>query len=233
MKAIMILSGGLDSTTLLYHLMNDPGIEAVKALGVNYGQRHRKELVKASIVCKDLGVEYQIANLPSVRQLLAGSSQTSEDVPVPEGHYAEENMKQTVVPNRNMIMLSLALGWAISLKYDVVAYGAHAGDHAIYPDCRPEFIAALGKAALLADWHQVGIIHPFMTWSKADIVRRGGQLGVPFEKTWTCYQGGEIACGRCGTCVERLEAFDIAGNIDPLPYQDRAFYRRATIMGAA
>lgn len=232
MKVVVIYSGGLDSTTLLYYLRAGMqsaigSVEEIKAFGVDYGQRHRKELEKARAICDELGIEYQVADLSFMRNLLAGSSQTSDDIPVPEGHYAEESMKSTVVPNRNMIMLSLAIGWAISLKYDAVAYGAHAGDHAIYPDCRPEFVDALSAAAALADWQKIGIVNPFIHQTKAQIVAHGLALGVPFEKTWTCYQGGAIACGRCGTCVERLEAFDWAGAVDPLLYQDRSFYKTA------
>jgi 7-cyano-7-deazaguanine synthase len=139
-------------------------------------------------------------------------------VPVPHGHYAAENMKQTVVPNRNMIMLAVAAGWAISEKADRVAYGAHAGDHTIYPDCRPEFAAALGKAIGLADWHHLDLHCPFIKLSKTDIVRLGAQLHVDFAQTWSCYEGGELHCRRCGTCVERKEAFERAGVIDPTKY---------------
>ena len=144
MKTVLIYSGGLDSTVLLYELLAQG--DDVAALSVDYGQRHRREIDAAQSIAASLGVEHRVADLSGIRGLLAGSSQTSDDVDVPEGHYAEESMKATVVPNRNMIMLSLAVGWAISRKADRVAYAAHGGDHAIYPDCRAEFVDALARA---------------------------------------------------------------------------------------
>ncbi|MCB1120019.1 MAG: 7-cyano-7-deazaguanine synthase, partial [Verrucomicrobiae bacterium] len=141
---------------------------------------------------------------------------------VPHGHYEEENMKSTVVPNRNMILLSVATGWAVSLKADCVSYAAHAGDHAIYPDCREEFADALDKTMRLADWQEIYLNRPFVSWTKADIVRRGAELNVPFEKTWSCYEGGDQHCGRCGTCIERREAFHLAGVADPTEYSEAA-----------
>ena len=220
MKTILIHSGGMDSTVLLYHLIQEGN--TVKALSINYGQRHCKELDFAAELTAQLGVEHKIADLRSVTTLLACSSLTSSDIEVPEGHYAEENMKATVVPNRNMILLSLAAGWAISNRYDHVSYAAHAGDHDIYPDCREEFTDALDKAIRLADWHEVSLHRPFVTKTKADIAVLGAELGVPFEKTWSCYKGEELHCGRCGTCVERREAFHLAGISDPTPYQPEA-----------
>lgn len=216
MKTVAIFSGGLDSTVMLHQLIG--GGDEVLALSVDYGQRHRRELEHARSIATDLGLRWQLADLSAIRPLLAGSSQTSDDVPVPHGHYAAENMKQTVVPNRNMIMLAVAAGWAISEKADRVAYGAHAGDHTIYPDCRPEFADALGKAIALADWHHVALHCPFIKLSKTDIVRLGAELGVDFARTWSCYEGGKLHCGRCGTCVERREAFAKAGVTDPTQY---------------
>ncbi len=216
MRTALIYSGGLDSTVLLYHLRAE-GHE-VRCLGIDYGQRHRRELEAAAAICRRLGTEYRIANLGALRSLLGGSALTGE-VPVPDGHYTEESMKQTVVPNRNMIMLAVAIGWAVSLQYDAVAYAAHAGDHTIYPDCRPEFADAMDRAAALCDWHPVRLLRPFIARTKADIVRLGAALGVPFEQTWSCYRGGEYHCGRCGTCVERREAFALAGVGDPTTYE--------------
>lgn len=213
----LIYSGGLDSTTLLYHL-REQGTD-VHCLGINYGQRHRKELDAARSICDALHVEFTIADLSGIRHLIAGSSQTSDDIAVPEGHYASETMKLTVVPNRNMIMLSVALGWAISRNWEAVAYAAHAGDHTIYPDCRPEFADAMNRAASLADWHEVKLIRPFIDLSKGDIAKRAVELGVPVGQTWSCYKGGNIHCGLCGTCVERREAFELAGVSDPTPYE--------------
>src|SRR5687767_1696679 len=142
MKTVAIFSGGLDSTVLLYDLV--AAGDQVLALSIDYGQRHRKELDHARAIAAGLGLEHRIADLRGITPLLGGSSQTSDHVPVPYGHYAEETMKLTVVPNRNMIMLAVAGGWAIAEKADRLAYGAHSGDHTIYPDCRPEFAAAMG-----------------------------------------------------------------------------------------
>lgn len=216
-KVVAIYSGGMDSTVLLYHLRS-LGYE-VNALSVDYGQRHRKELESARTICHASGIPHEVADLRGITHLLQGSSLTSAEVEVPEGHYAEESMKMTVVPNRNMIMLSVAIGYAISLRAKFVAYGAHAGDHTIYPDCRPEFAAAVNTAALLADWHQVELLSPFIRLTKSEIARLGAQLNVPYHLTWSCYKGGERHCGRCGTCVERAEAFSLAGLHDPTEYQ--------------
>jgi len=206
---IVIFSGGLDSTVLLHKLKNE-GHE-VLALSIDYGQRHRYELTQAARICARLGIEHRTADLSALKPLLSGSSQTSDDQPVPHGHYAEESMKLTVVPNRNMLMMAVAGAWAISRKAHGIGYAAHAGDHAIYPDCREEFVQALDTALGLADWHPVYILRPFMNMTKADIVREGHRLGAPLEMTYSCYEGvPEIHCGKCGTCVERREAFEIA-----------------------
>jgi len=188
----------------------------VHALAVDYGQRHRKELAFAQNLCATLGVVFEIANLTGITKFL-GSALTRND-PIPEGRYAEDSMQATVVPNRNMIMLSVAAGWAMSLKADAVAYAAHAGDHTIYPDCRPEFANALDAAIRLGDWHQVYLYRPFVGKTKAELVTLGASLGVPFENTWSCYKGGEKHCGVCGTCIERREAFCEAGVDDPTEY---------------
>lgn len=216
MRIVLLLSGGLDSATALYELKSE-GHELV-GLGVNYGQRHFKELHASEALAAHAGIRYRICDISNVRNFIGGSSQTSDEVAVPEGHYTEESMKLTVVPNRNMIFLSLAMGWAISLKFDAVAYAAHAGDHVIYPDCRVEFIEAMGKAAELCDWHQVKLLAPYSRISKSEIVKRGARLQVPYALTWSCYKGSENHCGKCGTCVERKEAFQLAGVPDPTEY---------------
>jgi 7-cyano-7-deazaguanine synthase len=163
MKTVLIYSGGLDSTVLLYDLINKDA--EVFALTVDYGQRHSKEIEYARRNCKELVVGHRLANLSSIKNLLAGSSQTSADVDVPEGHYTEESMKATVVPNRNMIMLSIAAGWAMSERFDSVAYAAHSGDHAIYPDCREAFVNAMRLAIGIADWHKVDLLAPYLNLS--------------------------------------------------------------------
>ena len=216
MKTVLVFSGGMDSTVLLYHLLAQ-GAD-VSALSVDYGQKHKIELERAKEMAADLDVDHRIVDLRSITQLFAGSSLTDQDCSIPHGHYEEETMKSTVVPNRNMILLSLATAWAISLKADAVSYAAHAGDHAIYPDCREAFASALDKAMRLSDWNEVFLDRPFVDMSKAEIVSRGAELHVPFEKTWSCYEGGEQHCGKCGTCIERREAFHLANVVDPTPY---------------
>ena len=208
MKSIVVHSGGLDSTVLLHKLVFLG--DEVKALSIDYGQRHAKEIDCAKSLAENLGVEHRVAELGALADLLGGSALTSSEIEVPEGHYAEDNMKSTVVPNRNMIFLAVSVGWAISLQYDRVAYAAHSGDHAIYPDCRTEFTDALDEAIQLADWRKVSLYRPFVDLTKADLVKAGSELDVPFEQTWSCYKGGELHCGRCGTCVERREAFFLA-----------------------
>ncbi|MGB0409917.1 MAG: 7-cyano-7-deazaguanine synthase QueC [Opitutales bacterium] len=220
MQTLAIYSGGLDSTVLLYHL-REAG-HALHALSVNYGQRHSCELDCAAELCRRLAIPHRVADLTGIRSLLAGSSLTSPEIEVAEGHYTEESMKTTVVPNRNMILLALATGHALSIGAEQVAYAAHSGDHAIYPDCRNEFADAMAEAMALCDWKQVQLSRPFVDWSKADIAQRGAELGVPFELTWSCYKGGALHCGRCGTCIERREAFDLAGVKDPTRYAANA-----------
>lgn len=213
MKIILILSGGLDSTTMLYHLI-EQGNE-VQAISFNYGQRHKVELEKAAATCSKLKIPHKIIDISFIKELVSNSALTS-DMEVPEGHYADENMKNTVVPNRNMIMASIAIGYAVNLGYDAVALGVHSGDHAIYPDCRPEFIEKLNEVAKIANYTPVEILAPFLTMDKGDIATLGKSLGVDFSLTHTCYKGQETPCGVCGACVERQEAFEKAESVDPL-----------------
>jgi 7-cyano-7-deazaguanine synthase len=214
MKTVLILSGGMDSATLLYDLIAHG--DSVEAIGVNYKQRHGKELAYAETLCSGLGVRFDVLDLSSLSGFLTGSSQSDPNVPVPFGKYDEPSMKLTVVPNRNMFMLAAAGAVAIARKADRLAYGAHAGDHTIYPDCRPEFVEAMGKAFGLCDWHTLALHAPYIDMTKGDICKRGVELRVPYEKTWTCYVGGDTPCGRCGSCTERAEAFEFAGIPDPL-----------------
>ena len=202
---IIILSGGMDSVTLLHHLVKNLDC-TVHAISYNYGQKHSKELECAKYQCELLGVEHHIIELPFVNELFDSNLLQSGDE-IPEGHYEDENMKQTVVPNRNMIMMSIAVGYGCSKKADWLAIGVHDGDHAIYPDCRHEFIDAFTKAVELCDWHPFTIYAPFQALDKKGILEIGMPLEVDYDHTWTCYKGGDEPCGVCGSCVERDEAF--------------------------
>ncbi len=213
-KSVVIISGGLDSTTLLYDIISQ-GYD-VYALSFNYNQRHKKELLYAQKTCKKLGIPHKIVDISNLNELLQGSSLTSSDISTPHGKYDEESMKQTVVPNRNMILLSIAAGYAISLKATKLFYGAHSGDHSVYPDCRPEFIQKLKETIAIADWHKVELLAPYSDMDKGDIVIRGIELKVPYQDTWSCYEGGDIPCSKCGACNERAEAFQKAEIKDPL-----------------
>ena len=216
MKTVVLFSGGLDSTALLA-LLKDQRRDLV-AISFDYGQRHRRELDAARAVVERLGISHRILDIRSLTSVMQGSALTSENVAVPHGHYEEQSMQATVVPNRNMIFLSLAFAEAIQVGADRVAYGAHAGDHAIYPDCRPEFVRAMGEAARLCHYRPIELETPFVEIRKEEIVHLGAEVGAPFELTWSCYEGGERHCGRCGTCVERREAFSLAGISDPTDY---------------
>jgi 7-cyano-7-deazaguanine synthase len=244
----------------------------------NYGQRHKKELDYAAMTARVLRLKHDVVDLTGITRLISNSALTAplvddtpefdadlvdykREVEVPDGHYAEDTMKLTVVPNRNMIMLSIAAGIAVNNKYEFTAIGVHAGDHFVYPDCRPNFINAMRETITLAtegfsSWketkelllnHKDPISAPFINWSKADIAYQALKLGVPLHLTWSCYKGGDKHCGRCGTCVERLEAiheaigrheqegwnnFGFAEHIrgqgvDQTEYEDTEFWKQA------
>lgn len=225
-KSVTILSGGMDSTTLAFMVAKTLKQDQI-FISFNYGQRHVRELECAKHVAEILGCPHAIIDLSAVGPLLKGSALT-DTVPMPEGYYAEENMRLTVVPNRNAIMLSIAWGIAIGEKAENVYYGAHAGDHFIYEDCRPVFVEALGHAFRLGTHGDLPFaIHaPFLDIDKIEILKIGYDLGVPYEHTWTCYKGGKEACGVCGSCQERLSAFASLGINDPLPYETRKLYAK-------
>jgi 7-cyano-7-deazaguanine synthase len=206
----------MDSFTVLHRALKDG--KEVYALTFDYGQKHVKEIACASKVCQQLGVAHKVIDISSINQLLAGSSLT-DDIDIPEGHYEAESMKSTVVPNRNMILLSLAVGYAVSVEAAQVYYGAHSGDHAIYPDCRPEFVMKMNEGCQIANYQAVEIFSPYLTNSKSDILTDGLKMGLRYDDTWTCYNGRAQACGKCGACQERLEAFADNNVTDPLAYE--------------
>jgi len=212
-KVVLLFSGGLDSTAL-FGWLHEQDYE-VDLLSVDYGQRHRKELEAAARIAALRHRKHTIVDLRSIGALLP-SALTTPSIDVPDGHYTHESMKATVVPNRNMIFLALAIGRAQAIGASLVAFAAHAGDHAIYADCRPEFVQAMSQAALIAA--EVGTISPFIDKTKAEIVTIGNDNDAPLAMSWSCYKGGERHCGRCGTCVERREAFALAGVRDRTDY---------------
>lgn len=227
MKTIVICSGGLDSVSLAHKVAAER--ELTGLLSFDYGQRHSKELEFAVACARRLDVPHHVIDLRSVGAALSGSALT-DDVDVPDGHYAEDTMKVTVVPNRNAIMLAVGFGMAAAQGADAVAAAVHGGDHFIYPDCRPDFIDAFQamENKALDGVAEVDLYTPFVNIPKAGIVTEGARHGTPFGETWSCYKGGDVHCGRCGTCVERREAFHLAGVDDPTDYVDPDFWRSAT-----
>lgn len=217
MKVVVLCSGGIDSTVALHDSHRQHQVLA--GLSCAYGAKHNhKEIPLAARQCAELGIPHQVVELDFIDRLFSSDLLRSGGA-IPDGHYEEENMRQTVVPFRNGIMLSVAAGLAESLQAQGLVIGAHSGDHAIYPDCREPFMAAMSQAIRTGTYTGIEVLRPFITETKADIVARGARLGVDFSQTWSCYKGGEIHCGSCGTCVERREAFAIAGLTDPVSYE--------------
>jgi len=216
-RVVVLLSGGIDSAVLMYSLI---AFHEVWPLTIGYGQRHGKEVIAARNLCGARGewllLRWKYLNLSSLGTLLPSALTGEGDIPV--GVYDKETMSQTVVPNRNMILLALAAGYAEGLGAKHVAYAAHGGDHYLYPDCRPEFVDSVGKTIELGTGGKVKLLEPFVNKSKADVVALGRKLNVPLKLSWSCYQGGEFHCGVCGTCTERREAFEKAGVADPTRY---------------
>ncbi len=232
MKTLVICSGGLDSVTLAYKIAKEHDLMGL--ISFNYGQRHKKELGYAEKCAQTLNVPFDLIDISHIGALLTGSALT-DNITVPDGHYAEETMRSTVVPNRNAIMLTIAYGIAQSRGADAVATAVHAGDHYIYPDCRPNFIDAFQTMQNYAmeDLAQIDLFTPFIEMTKAEITAKGKTLGVAFVDTWSCYKGGNIHCGRCGTCVERQEGFHLANVTDPTQYADPHYWVEAVKKGAA
>ena len=225
MKALVVCSGGLDSVTLAHKVANEGTLTSL--LSFDYGQRHRKELDFAAHCANTLNVPHTIIDLSQVGAQLTGSALT-DDIDIPDGHYAEDSMKITVVPNRNAIMMTIAFGLATSQQADTVAMAVHGGDHFIYPDCRPDFIESFStmQSHALEGLSDIGLYTPYLHKDKTDIARDSAKYKVPVADTWSCYKGLDQHCGRCGTCVERREAFYLAGVSDPTEYADADFWKK-------
>ena len=213
--SVIIVSGGMDSTTLLY----DRRDEIALAISFDYGSNHNaREIPYAEMHCKRLGIEHITIPLDFMHKYFRSSLLEGADA-IPEGHYAAENMKSTVVPFRNGIMLAVAAGVAESRNLTKLLIANHGGDHTIYPDCRPEFISAMDSATNAGTYVGVRVVAPYTNITKGDIARIGKKLGIDYAETWSCYKGGEKHCGKCGTCVERKEALAYAGKEDTTVYE--------------
>ena len=216
MKVIVLLSGGMDSVTALYQAAEN--YEVVGTVSFDYGSKHNhKEIPFAKFHSEKLGVTHQVIELQFIEKLFNSALLKNENE-IPEGHYADKVMKKTVVPFRNGIMLSIVCGYAESIDAQGVVIAAHSGDHAIYPDCRNDFMEAMAAAMKLGTYENIELLSPFVNIDKTEITRIGNRLGVDFSKTWSCYKGQELHCGVCGTCFERKEAFEQAGVDDPTAY---------------
>lgn len=214
MKTVVVCSGGMDSVTLLHKIMKEDGLENVKAISFDYGQIHRKEIDMAKWQCERLGIPHTVIDITNLNQILP-STLTGQG-PVPQGHYESESMKKTVVPFRNSIMATIALGYASGLGFDRIALGVHSGDHYIYPDCRPEYMAALDILAHLGDFKPLDVYTPYLNSNKTEIIAEGITLGVDYSKTWTSYSSGDVPDFKTGSSVERSQAFIANGIADPL-----------------
>lgn len=215
-KVIVLLSGGMDSTAALYYAVKN--YEVVGTLSFDYGSKHNhKEIPFAKYHSEKLEIPHQVIEAKFIENLFNSALLKNEEE-IPEGHYADDVMKKTVVPFRNGIMLSIACGYAESIKASGVVIAAHSGDHAIYPDCRNDFIAAMAAAMRLGTYEAIELLSPFVNIDKAEIAKIGHELGVDFGQTWSCYKGLEKHCGVCGTCFERKEAFELAKIEDPTEY---------------
>lgn len=212
---LLVLSGGMDSTTMLF----DYAAQIALAVSFDYGSNHNvREIACAADNCKKLCIEHIVIPLEFMGKYFHSSLLEGAEA-IPEGHYAADNMKSTVVPFRNGIMLSIAAGLAESRGLSKVMIANHAGDHTIYPDCRPQFIEAMGEAISAGTFADITLLAPYTNLTKTDIARRGKEKGVDFALTYSCYKGGELHCGRCGTCIERKEALKEAGIEDPTLYE--------------
>ena len=213
---ILILSGGMDSVTVLYDYQERIAL----AISFDYGSNHNaREIPFARMHCERLGIPHHVIPLDFMTTYFRSSLLSGAD-DIPEGHYADENMKSTVVPFRNGIMLAIATGMAETNDLSYVMMANHGGDHTIYPDCRPEFVEAFDAAAHAGTYNGVHLLSPYCHMTKGQIAARGRELGIDYAETWSCYKGGDKHCGRCGTCIERKEALAEAGIPDPTDYLD-------------
>ena len=214
-KCVLLISGGMDSTVLLSDLRAQG--RDVSTISFNYGQRHARELQSLNDVLDYYGIveRHKYVDLRPVGELLNKGSLSGNDE-VPHGMYDNEIMKSTIVPNRNMIMLSIAVGYAISIGATSVYYAAHAGDHAIYPDCTEEFVKSLDTTVFIGNkWNEIEVRSPFVRIDKTELVQLGMHNTAPLELTWSCYEGKDRPCLKCGTCIERTEAFLLNDEVDP------------------
>ena len=217
MKVVVLVSGGMDSVTALYQAHRD--YEVIAGLSFDYGSKHNhREIPFAASHCKTLGVRHEVISLGFMNDLFKSDLLRSGGE-IPEGHYEASNMKKTVVPFRNGIMLSIAAGYAESIEAEGLVIAAHSGDHAIYADCREEFMAPMAEAIAQGTDVDLQVLRPFIEMRKEDIAAAADELGLDLADTWSCYKGGEIHCGKCGTCVERKEAFLLAKLIDGTVYE--------------
>lgn len=218
MKVVVLVSGGMDSVAALYDAAQEH--EVVAGVSFDYGSKHNHcEIPFAAEHCQTLGIEHEVVSLGFMDELFK-SDLLKSGGDIPEGHYEAENMKQTVVPFRNGIMLSIAAGYAESIEAEGLVIAAHSGDHAIYPDCRETFMSPMAEAISAGTYVDLQVLRPFIAMRKEDIAARGAALEVDFSRTWSCYKGGKVHCGVCGTCVERKEAFSLANLIDPTEYEN-------------
>ena len=223
-KCLLIYSGGMDSATLLWKLMSD-GHE-IETITFDYGQRHSAEIDCAQNMIEyiknhNMNIRHDIVDVKPIFVHINNSALTNPKIIVPDCHYTEDVAKITVVPNRNQILLSIAVGIAASRGINTVMYAAHSGDHCIYSDCRPEFLDSLNETTRISTlWHPVTIEAPFIHNTKADIVKIGLDLGIPYELTRSCYNAYKLSCGTCPTCIERKEAFELNNAIDPIQYKE-------------
>ena len=211
-NVLVVYSGGLDSYTLLRKAIKK--FDRVEAITFNYGQKHSKEIEFAKLNCKELNVKHEVVNL-ELENILSNSALVG-DTEIPEGNYDKEKIKQTIVPNRNMIMISVAASLAIKNNIEYLWYAAHSGDHEIYPDCRPEFIDKMAAVLEICDYHKIKFEAPFQNFSKSEIVKTGLAMGLDYSKAWTCYEGKDFPCKKCSACLERAYSFEINNTKDPL-----------------